>query len=607
MNDDRWLDVADAILNGKDVGWESLPAHGTPEDPLSADEMRLIADIAQAHRLSDSGPGRWGDLELLERVGHGTFGDVFRARDAALDREVALKLIDHAAGAFAEEGKLLARVRHPNVVVVHGAAVHDGRYGIWMEFVRGRTLADVLRDQGPLPWTDVVQIGIDVCSALGAVHAAGLLHRDVKPQNVMRDDTGRIVLMDFGTGRLATDSSMRLAGTPLYLAPEVLAGGDPDVRADVYSAGVLLYYLLSGQYPVNGQTLDDIREAHARAVRTPLGDQHIDCPRSVIAAIDGAIAAAPEARFDSAATFEAALRVMLRPRASVRRWAIGVVAAALVTAGGLGAAFWRSSGTSAFHARDFLLVGAFDNHTGDPNLDGAVEAAMTRELSMSSFVNVAPRQRVDDTLRVMRRPPDTVLVPTAAREVCLRDGGIRAYLTGRLERLGPRYRLSASLRETANDRLIDSTTGDASSIEALLPAVRALTDRLRGDLGEPRNAIRQAMAALEQLPTPSLQALRLYSQSFDLGARNQWPAALALVRQAVVADPQFALAHTWEGWCLRRTDAAPDAVAAEGKRGFDLSDRAAAWERQWITASYDNFTGNVDAEIGALTTLVSCP
>ena len=149
---------------------------------------------------------------MIEHVGCGRFGDVYRAWDAALDREVALKILradDEAAVQtdIVEEGRLMARVRHPNVVAIHGARRIDGATGLWMEFVKGRTLAAELAERGPLAAAELASVGIQLCRALAAVHSAGLVHRDVKAQNVLRDDAGRVVLGDFGTGREFEDSA----------------------------------------------------------------------------------------------------------------------------------------------------------------------------------------------------------------------------------------------------------------------------------------------------------------------------------------------------------------------------------------------------------------
>ena len=146
-----------------------------------------------------------------------------------------------------QEGRLLAQVRHPSVVTIYGAERIGDQVGLWMELVDGDTLERMLEQGRRFTMTEVVEIGIALCGAIAAVHEAGLLHRDIKCQNVMLARDGRVVLMDFGTGREQGDNSAAgLAGTPLYLAPELLSGQEPTVRSDIYSFGVLLYHLLTG-------------------------------------------------------------------------------------------------------------------------------------------------------------------------------------------------------------------------------------------------------------------------------------------------------------------------------------------------------------------------
>jgi serine/threonine-protein kinase len=153
-----------------------------------------------------------------------------------------------------EEGRHLARVRQSNIVTVYGADREGDEVGIWMEYVDGHTLAEMIHDRGPMSAREVAGVGIDLCRALAALHGAGLLHRDIKAQNVMRELGGRIVLMDFSGAHAITRNNPAVAtsGTPLYMAPEVLNSGAATVASDVYSLGVLLFFLLTGRLPVEG-------------------------------------------------------------------------------------------------------------------------------------------------------------------------------------------------------------------------------------------------------------------------------------------------------------------------------------------------------------------
>lgn len=339
-----------AIAARLPIDWTTVESSASDESLRTAiRELKVIAEIAELHHtlpgatpssslrsstgassagsvaaVAESAPAAetWGPLALLDRVARGSYGEVYRAWDSRLDREVALKLLrrhdaphDSVGSAVIEEARLLARVRHPNVVTVYGADRIDGCVGLWMEFVQGWTLERVLRDHGPLGAHEAALIGLDLCRALSAVHRAGLVHRDVKAQNVMREAGGRIVLMDFGAGRereeLADERAPDLAGTPLYLAPELFEHAQADARADIYSVGVLLYHLVTGAYPVKGSAFRDVRDAHRQGRRTLLRDERPDLPDRFVSVVERALDPDPMRRFESTGAMEAALSAAL--------------------------------------------------------------------------------------------------------------------------------------------------------------------------------------------------------------------------------------------------------------------------------------------------------
>ena len=354
-HDDLLNAVADAILDGTPIDWQDIAARADGRDRSLLDRLKMLSDLATVHRdlavasptsshgadasdsTADAGDHarHWGHLNLLQLVGRGAFGEVYRAHDTRLDRDVALKLLSSTAGetrtsAVIEEGRLLARIRHPNVVTIYGAERRGDHVGLWMEFVNGRTLEQLLRQGKDFTVAETVDIGNQLCHALTAVHDAGLLHRDIKSQNVMLADGGRVVLMDFGAGWDVNRSSRAaLAGTPLYLAPEVLAGGEPTIRSDIYALGVLLYHLLTGSYPVAARTIEDLRRAHARAERVDMRSVRPEVPRALARIIERAIDLRPERRHDSAADLAEELRAALTqvPR---RGWAAVVLFALVV-------------------------------------------------------------------------------------------------------------------------------------------------------------------------------------------------------------------------------------------------------------------------------------
>ena len=241
----------------------------------------------------------WGRLRLGERIGEGAFGQVFRAFDLIDEREVALKLMrprppgDRPGARARREYINLAKVHHPNVVEAYGVATNGRRSGLWMELVYGATLGQLLRTRGRFSAEEAAFVGQELCRALAAVHAAGLVHADVKVHNVMQAHCGRTVLMDFGASlpRMATWSQYRrLTGTLVCLAPEVLRGGKPSVAADVYSLGVLLFQLVTGSYPVDGSSFGELARAHACGYARRLEHLNPDLPDAFIEAVDGALA-----------------------------------------------------------------------------------------------------------------------------------------------------------------------------------------------------------------------------------------------------------------------------------------------------------------------------
>jgi protein kinase-like protein len=372
-------ELARRLADGDPLDWKALD--GLPIDSglrRQLDQLRLLEEIVNVNRSAldedlqaDTDPGgdpsvrppsprvvghdddaplgRWGHLLLRARIGEGAFGEVFHAYDPWLDHAVALKLLkpevekDSSASRILHEARKLARVRHPNVVIVHGADRHNGRIGFWMDFVEGQTLAAIV-GSGRMSGGEAMHIGREVCDALTAVHTAKLIHRDIKAQNVMRTaDGGRIVLMDFGAGEFIGDPmAARVQGTPLYLAPEIFAGTVPNEQSDIYAVGVLLYFVVTGTFPVQGSSLAELEAAHLRGERKRLRDRRHDLSDSFVWVVERAIDPEPSRRFRTAGEMADALRESTKvttpiamvepapPAPPVWRLAVGVTAGAIV-------------------------------------------------------------------------------------------------------------------------------------------------------------------------------------------------------------------------------------------------------------------------------------
>ncbi len=361
MSDDWRADVARAIADRAAVDWTALGGSAPASaDAALVDELRVLEQVARVHsgppidasarsasQPLDVLPAEWGPLTVLEHIGRGTFGDVYRAHDPRLDRTVALKILrgqqPAEATAVVAEARLMARVSHPNVVTVYGAERIGGQVGVWMSLIDGPTLEDELVAKGPFDPQTVVGIGVDLCAALDAVHRAGVVHRDVKAENVMRGADGRIVLADFGAGsdgsELGAAAGGDLTGTPLYLAPEVLATNPASPRSDIYSLGVVLFHLLTGSFPLVGRTIDDLRQAHAGGERRRLREVRPDVPARLSRIVDRCLAPNPGDRFQDVAAVAQALR-----GAGGRAWTarrVLTTAAVLLTVVGASFAFSR--------------------------------------------------------------------------------------------------------------------------------------------------------------------------------------------------------------------------------------------------------------------------
>ncbi len=315
---DRIDDLLASISDGRPVDWDAIARAAPASEQARLGALRDIARITDFNRGLQAGgeqaamPERWGDLLLLERIGSGAQAEVFRAWDPGLQREVALKLLRPGleGASLLEEGRAAARIRHPHVVTVHGIDRRDGRIGLWMELVRGIDLERQVGAHGPLAPQDAARLGMDVGAALAAVHAAGLLHRDVKPANVVRDAEGREVLADFGLG-LRWDAAAlrdaRVSGTPMYMAPELLAGGAATERSDLYSLGALLWFALTGRHPFEVGSLDELLRAAARGPRPTLREARPEVPAPLAAIVERAMAPEPGGRHARAQEFVEAL------------------------------------------------------------------------------------------------------------------------------------------------------------------------------------------------------------------------------------------------------------------------------------------------------------
>jgi Tol biopolymer transport system component len=438
--DDAWLiALGTDVSDGKTVDWTLADRLATDAQAKALiSNLKRLESVVHAHRstgdeLASQPPnagrasaGHWHHLVLFESVGAGAFGTVHRAWDTRVDREVALKLVP-ARGSSARsplgEARNLAKIRHPNIVTVYGAEQDAEQVGIWMEFIQGETLAEMIRNRGPMSAWEAVGIGVDLCRALSALQAAALLHRDIKAHNVMREAGGRIVLMDF-SGAWTTEAGetpANLSGTPLYMAPELFDGRPASFASDIYSLGVLLFYVLSGRFPVSGASLSDIRAAHVRRDRTRLRDLRPELPEAVVQVVERASASDVHERYQTAGELEHALVGTLGSHAPPRPSGVASRAAGRRTAGWV---TWTSAAVALLSLTALSLGGSLRPAPVDPLL---VRFAVSLPENTASWPRVSPDGRlvvygtgvegqVVFWVRPLRATEGRALLDTSARE-----------------------------------------------------------------------------------------------------------------------------------------------------------------------------------------------
>jgi serine/threonine-protein kinase len=473
--DESLLNAAARIADGEAVDLvsitNSLPSE---EDRATAEELALVAKIAAGHRelhkllpdIPDTPQSlmpdraRWAHLELLNTVGRGSYGTVYRAWDTRLERLVALKLFHGAKNpeAVMQEGRMLARIRHEHVVTVYGADVTDGVAGIWMELVHGHTLDNIVKAEGPMSAREAAAVGVDVARALGAVHAAGVLHCDIKAQNVVREASGRVVVTDLSAGRVAadyhdSDTVSDVTGTPLYMAPELFRSGSKSTTAtDIYAFGVLMYFLLSGKFPVAGKTLGELRKAHESGAGRTLGEAMRGLPAPLVDAVTKAIAHDPNERPQSIGDLQLILAPIAAapPVGKTGRWSRWwLVAPLVVFALAIAAPVFRPALFTTLPPANTLAVMPIRNLTGDPArqflADGLTETLIARlaqmpELQVASSATMATVRGATDSNRSLA---DAL--------------GVRLLLAGSVVQVDDRVRINVTLDDPRAGRALWGT------------------------------------------------------------------------------------------------------------------------------------------------------
>lgn len=504
-----------------------------------------------------------GRYEILQLLGEGGMGAVYKARDSELDRIVVLKLIrpelaknPEILRRFKQELILARQVTHKNVIRIFDLGQSDGIKFITMDFVEGQDLRRLLLEQGKFPPEQAARIMLQICRALEAAHGEGVIHRDLKPQNIMLDKKGRVYVMDFGIARSAYLPGMTqtgaLIGTPEYMSPEQARGEKLTERSDLFSLGVIFYELLTGKSPYPDDAA--LATLWKRLQEKPKPPIEVDpaVPKPLNDIVMKSLEIKPEDRWGSAHEMVQQLEIWLGPSvggstiflpasrgAAYWKWASATLAVLLV-AGLLVFRLKYPRKPKPAHPPVSVLVADFTNHTGDPILNDTLEPMLNIALEGASFINAYSRGNAHKLAQKLPTPTAT-LDEQSARLVAVAQG-VGAVVTGSVSRRGNGYKLSVEALDARSGNSIATAEVSASNIDQLLLAVPKLAAPIRKALGDATPESVQ-LAASGPFTAASLEVVHLYSIGMEQQFAGKMEESLRSFSKAVELDPNFARAY----------------------------------------------------------------
>jgi eukaryotic-like serine/threonine-protein kinase len=575
---------------------------------------------------------RISHYQIEAELGRGGMGVVYRAQDTDLDRFVAMKFLSPeltqdsgARGRFLNEAKAAAALNHPNIATIYEIGEAEGHVFIAMECVAGKSLQAILAS-GPLSQTEAETITLQVARGLAQAHRKGVVHRDIKPGNILITGEGEVKIVDFGVALLAGQSRMTIVGTTIgtiaYMSPEQAQCDEVTHLTDLWALAVVHYEMLTGELPFQGANANTLIYSIIHNDPHQVTEHNPELPPDQESFFHRALAKKPADRFQSAQELAGAIavsppddfatRTMQIPtldfhktKRRLRRWlpiSLGLVLVLLVGVLG-GRMLLKTNLPGGFSERDWLLIGDFQTTDDQDNLQRALHEALVIDMQQSRYVNVFAGSRLRDALVRMGRTADIDLTAELCTELALREA-IPAVLVGSISQLGGTYLLTAQLIIPSTGEAILAKRVEASSESELLPALDELSMAIRERLGESLGSIRTQDQPLASVTTASLKALGLFSQGNRAFLASDWNTALTMLNQAVATDSTFAMAYAK----LARIHF----FNANTRDALDFSELAFRWrerltqrERLYIEGEYHRYRAQYDEAISNLEALLA--